>query len=139
MRGSNDEHDVAFECTLGHGDGLEDSWQCLSRLTRAAIAKGELVAFWEHKKTLSPQSLLKALFTESVLNSLKRELRRKATVRMDLEDIANALRRLLNPEVLTEDIRIKKARKKKRVVGPAAPTQTLVTIAPVEPGPSPSA
>lgn len=108
------EHDLAFECTLGADIDLEESWECLSILSRESITDGELSDFWEHKKALSSDSLLRALFTEEVLNSLRRELRRKATVRVELEDIGNALRRLLNPEVVTEDIRIRKARKKRR-------------------------
>lgn len=108
------EHDLAFECTLGTDIDLEESWECLSILSRESITNGDLADFWEHKKALSSDSLLRALFTEEVLNSLRRELRRKSTVRVELEDIGNALRRLLNPEVVTEDIRIRKARKKRR-------------------------
>lgn len=108
------EHDMAFECTLGGNVDIEDSWECLSILNKESIVDGELADFWEHKKALSSDSLLRALFTEEVLNSLRRELRRKATVRVELEDIGSALRRLLNPEVVTEDIRIRKARKKRR-------------------------
>jgi predicted type IV restriction endonuclease len=108
------EHDLAFECSLGVNIDLEETWECLSLLSHKSVENGELADYWEHKKTLSSDSLLRALFTEEVLNSLRRELRRKATIRVDLEDIGTALRRLLNPEVLTEDIRIRKARKKRR-------------------------
>lgn len=108
------EHDLAFECALGTDIDLEESWECLSLLSHESVSKGQLADFWEHKKALSTSSLLRTLFTEEVLGSLRRELNRKASVRVDLEDIGNALRRLLNPEVVTEDIRIRKARKKKR-------------------------
>jgi predicted type IV restriction endonuclease len=108
------EHDLAFECTLGPDLDFEQSWECLSILSHESVVNGDLADFWEHKKALSSDSLLRALFTEEVLGSLRRELRRKVDVRVDLDDIGTALRRLLNPEVLTEDIRIRKARKKRR-------------------------
>ena len=60
--------------------------------------------------------MVKALFTEEVLNRIKRELRRKSDVRLDLEDVATSLRRLLNPEVLTEDLKIRKAKKKRKQI-----------------------
>jgi hypothetical protein len=107
------EHDLAFECSLGMDIDLEESWKCLSIVSRGSVAGGNLADFWEHKKALSSDSLLRALFTEEVLSTLRRQLKRKASIRVELEDLATALRRLLNPEVLTEDIRIKKARKKR--------------------------
>lgn len=127
------EHDMAFECTLESDADLEESWQCFSLIAHDAVAKGVLTNFWEQKKTLSPQSLLRALFTEHVLLSLRRELRHKATARVELEDIATAVRRLLNPEVVTEDIRITKTRKKRRPDVKAAPAQTVVTVAATQP------
>jgi hypothetical protein len=78
------------------------------------VVSGALDTFWQHKKTLSPTSLLRALFTEKVLAVIRRDLHRKADVQLELEDIAQSLRRLLNPEVLTEDIKIRKAKKKRK-------------------------
>ena len=99
---------------------LEEVWEHLELLSRKRVVSGALEEFWAHKKTLSPMSLMKALFTEEVLARIRRELRRKSDVRLELTDIAASLRRLLNPEVLTEDIKIRKARKKrKRTVKPS--------------------
>ena len=92
---------------------MEESWNCLST-SHMMLSKNDLTDYWEHKKTLSPDSLLRAILTEEVLKSLQRELRRQASVKVDLDDIGNALRRWLNPEVLTEHIWIKKARKERR-------------------------
>ena len=83
-------------------------------LSRQSILQGELDQFWEQKKTLRPDSLVKALFTEEVLSALRRELHRKSEVRLELTDVAGSLRRLLNPEVLTEGIKIRKAKKRRK-------------------------
>jgi predicted type IV restriction endonuclease len=110
------EHDLAFEVNLTPECDLEEAWKCLSLLSRDRLVEGDLEIFWQQKKSLSPTSLLKALFTEEVLNRLRRELHRKSDARLELEDVGNSLRRLLNPEVLTEDIKIRKARKKRKKV-----------------------
>ncbi|MGE0470732.1 MAG: type I restriction enzyme HsdR N-terminal domain-containing protein [Nitrospira sp.] len=130
------EHDLAFECALGADIDLEDSWECLRILSHDYVSEGGLAGFWEHKKALGSNSLLRALFTEEVLSSLRRQLRRKVSVRVELEDIASGLRRLLNPEVLTEDIRIKKTKKKpRRDVTTPVPTIEPPTDGVVEPPP----
>lgn len=110
------EHDLAFEISLTPESDLDDVWKCLELLSRESLVHGGLEAFWEHKKTLSPDSLVKALFTEEVLSVIRRELRRKSEARLELTDVADSLRRLFNPEVLTEDIKIRKARKKRKKV-----------------------
>ena len=108
------EHDLAFDVELIPESDLEEVWEHLELLSRKRVVSGALEEFWAHKKTLSPMSLMKALFTEEVLARIRRELRRKSDVRLELTDIAASLRRLLNPEVLTEDIKIRKARKKRK-------------------------
>ena len=110
------EHDLAFEVNLTPESNLEEVWRCLSLLARESVLDGTLESFWLQKKTLSPVSLINALFTEEVLNRIKRELRRKSEVRLDLKDVATSLRRLLNPEVLTEDLKIRKAKKKRKQI-----------------------
>lgn len=110
------EHDLAFDISLTPESEGEEVWKHLGILSRESIVRGELEDFWVQKKALSSDSLVKALFTEEVLNAIRRELRRKSEVRLELTDVADSLRRLFNPEVLTEDIKIRKARKKKKKV-----------------------
>ncbi len=113
------DHDLAFEVSLLPETDMEEAWENLALLSRESVVCGRLEEFWNRKKTTSPTSIVRALFTEEVLNALRRELHRKSDVRLELDDVANSLRRLLNPEVLTEDIKIRKARKKrKRAVKP---------------------
>jgi len=66
------EHDLAFECSPGVNIDLEETCKCLSLLSHESVENGDLSDYWEHKKTLSSDSLLRALFTEEVLNSLRR-------------------------------------------------------------------
>ena len=75
---------------------LEKVWEHLKLLSRKGVVSGALEEFWLPKKTLSSVSLMKALFTEEVLDRVQRELRRKSDVRLELTDIAASLRRLLS-------------------------------------------
>lgn len=108
------EHDLAFEVNLTPETDLEELWECLGLLARESLAGEALAEFWEQKKALCPDSLVRALFTEEVINAIRRELRRKSEVKLEMSDVASSLRRLMNPEVLTENIKVRKARKKKR-------------------------
>lgn len=120
------QHTLAFETSLLPESDFEEVWKYLSLLSVRSITKGLLDEFWNHKKTLNPASLVRAVFTEEVLNMIRRTLHRKSDVRLELEDVANALRRMLNPEVLTEDIKIQKARKKRKIPIPSKASSQLL-------------
>lgn len=113
-------HDLAWQANLL--DELEtdaDSlWNKISLVSRSALADGSLDEFWEHKKALSPGSVVRVLFCEDVLTSIRRELNRNAPARLELQDVFNAVREALSKEALLEagDITMKKKRKKKRKV-----------------------
>lgn len=111
-------HDLAWQGNLldeldTDVDGL---WGKLSLLSRAALANGSLDEYWEHKKALSPGSVVRVLFDEDVLMAIRRELNRNAPARLELEDVFNAVREALSKEALLEagDITMKKKRKKRK-------------------------
>jgi hypothetical protein len=113
-------HDLAFEANLvteveSDPDGL---WEKLGVLSRAAMKKDEIEEFWSHKKVLSPSSVVRVLFTEDVLNVVRRELNREAPARLDIEDVFKAVRDVLSKESLADagDLGIKKKRKRRRKV-----------------------
>ncbi len=113
-------HDLAFEANLvtdveSDPDGL---WAKLGILTRAAMKKDEVEEFWSHKKVLSPSSVVRVLFSEDVLNVIRRELNREAPARLDIEDVFKAVRDVLSKESLADagDLGIRKKRKRRRKV-----------------------
>ncbi len=112
------DHDLAWQANLVEEleSDPEGLWEKLELLSRASVCKGLLDEYWEHKKSLSPGSVVRALFAEDVLLSVRRELNRKAPARLDLEDVFNAVRETLSKEALLEagDIGITKKRKPRR-------------------------
>jgi hypothetical protein len=125
-------HDLAWQANLldelqADPEGL---WEKLSLLSRTAVAKGDLDTYWEHKKALSPGSVVRVLFSEEVLTVIRKVLNRAAPARLDIQDVFNAVRDALSKEALVEagDIGMTKKRKKrKKVVKADAVTGQTVT------------
>lgn len=117
-------HDVAFEANLldEMAVGPEELWEKLSLLSRDSVAAGELEDYWEEKKALSPASVIRVLFNQDVLTSIRRELNRNAPARLDLDDVMAAVRDLLSKEALMEagEITITKRRKRRKKSAQAA-------------------
>src|SRR5262249_34722836 len=97
-------HDLAWQAHLldEFESDPECLWEKLSLLSRSSVAKGLLDDFWEHKKALSPGSVVRVLFSEDVLNAIRRNLNRNAPARLDIQDVFNAVRDALSREALLE-------------------------------------
>ena len=111
-------HDLAWQANLldevePNAQGL---WEKLCLLSRSSVVKGLMEEYWEHKKALSPGSVVQVLFCEEVLTVVRRELNRNAPARLEMEDVFNALRDALSKEALLEagDISMAKRRKKRQ-------------------------
>ena len=97
-------HDLAWQ-----GDLLDEIevdagslWAKLSLLSRSSLADGSLDEYWEHKKALSPGSVVRVLFTEEVLTVIRRQLNRNAPARLEMEDVFVAVRDAISKEALLE-------------------------------------
>lgn len=111
-------HDMVFSVNL-----VEDAesnpanvWNSLGLLEKESILNDSLEDFLSHKKALSPQSLIKTLFTEDVLTVIRRELNRSGEVRLEITDIVSAIKDVLSKEAIMTagDIGFKKRRKRKK-------------------------
>lgn len=111
-------HDEVF--TINLVDDVENQydkiWNSLSLLTKENIQKEVLDIYLTHKKTLAPSSLIRALFSEVVLISIRRELNRKSEVRVDIQDVFDAIKNVISKDALLEagEINIKKKRRKRK-------------------------
>lgn len=87
-----------------------------SFLHKKYYLKGELDKFLKKKTLLIPKSLAKSLFSENVLNIIGREINRGADVKVGVEEVAKALKNMLDKEILADmaDIKIVKKRRRKR-------------------------
>lgn len=107
------EYEVAFTIDLSEEAQFDDSSEKLGLLQHDSIRDGKLEDYWELKSALSPQSIGRAMFHEDVLATLRREIRRDAGILIDPEDLAQAIRNMLTPEVREQlgPLKIRKRRK----------------------------
>lgn len=91
------EYERVFSCDLATGvlDGPSD---CLAILHRSAILKGEHEAYWQRHQARTPESIAKALFSFDVLRLMRREIRRREGILIDVEDLAAAIREMFSAE-----------------------------------------
>ena len=106
------EYDPAFIVSLADEKldaAVESSWNT----PQARNFKGSLEKFWERKSALCAGSIGKAMFHESTLKVLRREIYRLCDVRIDPEDFAEAVHNMLSLEAREEigPLRIRKNEK----------------------------
>ena len=85
-------------------------------LQKKDYLKGALDTYWTKKTMLEPGALAQALFSQTVLKTLNREINRGAEAKVSFDDIVKALKNLLDKEILADlaDIKIRKRRRAKR-------------------------
>lgn len=69
-------------------------------LTKRAIAKGELEAFWKKTNALNPTNLSKLLYSEEIVKRLRSELKDQTGIYFQIEDIAESLREVIVEKVI---------------------------------------
>ncbi len=118
------EATVAFDTDLT--SDVDRAADCLALLHRQSIAKGGLDDYWQHRSALSAGSIGGALFMESVLMLIRREIRRREGLLIDVEDLGAALHGMLSTEAREQigplKIRRRRARRAIASEAEAAPT-----------------
>jgi hypothetical protein len=113
-------HDELFKVNLV--DEIDEKaasiWNYIGMLNKESMKKQVLDVYLLHKKTLEPASLVRALFSEVVLVTIRRELNRKSEVRVDIQDVFEAIKEVISKDALLEagDINIKKKRRKRKKI-----------------------
>ncbi len=115
------EYQRAFEVDLSAEDGIERGAELLALIHRSSVTRGELDEYWRHRQALDPESIARALFTEEVLRLVRRLLRRREDVLIDIEDLAAAIKDLFSTEA-REEIGPIKIHHRRRPAKPEAPT-----------------
>jgi hypothetical protein len=110
------EYTPAFNVSLKDPKNLDEAASHLALLHRRSMAKDALEGFWERKSALCAGSIGKTMFDECVLRVLRREIRRRCDVLIDLEDLAEAVHNMFTQEAREEmgPLRIRKRKTRKR-------------------------
>lgn len=124
------EYTPAFTVSLAEEAAVSEAASSLALLHRKSIAKGELERFWERKSALCAGSIGRAIFHDTVLRVLRREIRHSCDVLIDEEDLADAVHKLFTQEARDEmgPLRIRKRKKKTK----AGKSKVVVTMPPIK-------
>jgi predicted type IV restriction endonuclease len=106
------EYENVFEVDL-ENDDLDHAAEKLGMLHRSAILKGEHEDYLRQRQALSPASLARALFSYDVLARIRRHVRKREGLLLDIEDLAAGFRQMFSAEA-REQIGVIRVRRKKR-------------------------
>jgi hypothetical protein len=120
------EYEQVFEVDLSSCE-LERAAELLGMLHRTAILKGEHEDYLRHRQALDPESLAKAIFTYDTLRVVRRLLRRREGVLLDVEDVAAAIKELFSTEA-REKIGVVRIQRKKRIKKKETPTPVPAAV-----------
>lgn len=101
---------LIYDIDLADADDFKKAHDYIWPLTKKAVEKNELEAFWKRTNALELANLAKLLYSEEVVKRLRNDLKQQTGLYFQLEDIADCLRRLIaEPVELTKPrLRIKK-------------------------------
>ena len=91
------EYERALHIDLSEDD-LAKCAASLDVLHRKSLGKGGLDDFWACQVALSPASISKAIFREDVLNAIRRNVKKETGRTMDIEDLAESIRKMFSQE-----------------------------------------
>ncbi len=131
------EYERLFEVDLSVME-LDRAAELLGLLHRTAIAKGAHEEYLRHRQALGPASLAKAVFSYECLTLIRRHLRRRDGVLLDVEDIATAIKELLSTEAREQIGVIRIHRKRKNRKNAAGHPEHSAAPAPVPTADSPA-
>ncbi len=125
------EYDPAFEISLAE-EKLDVAVEKLSLIHKRSVAKKGLERYWERMTALCAGSIGRAIFHESVLRVLRREIRHQCDVLIDPEDLAVAVHNLFSQEARDEmgPLRIRKRRKSTRKSEDKSAQKTTIAVPP---------
>jgi hypothetical protein len=86
-----------FSVTLAP-ETIEKSAEMLALIHRNSVKAGAHEEFWEQQTALSAASIGRAIFTEDVLRFIRKEIRRRQEILIDVEDLGKAIHALFTPE-----------------------------------------
>jgi hypothetical protein len=113
------EHSLIFSIDL-MDDNLKQNAEKIYYLSKSAMRNDEIEEYWHKQVSLSGGSIIKALFHEDTLASIRREIRRTSDILIDEDEIVESLKKLLNPEIVSQyedNIKIRRRRKIKTKKG----------------------
>lgn len=77
---------------------IKEASENLVHLTKNAVHKGEMDVFWKRFEALTPDSLVKTIYTEDVIRAIRLKLKKHCGINFDQMDILDAVHELVTHE-----------------------------------------
>lgn len=108
------EHTLVFNIDLINGDPALNADK-LYYLSYESIRKDDLKEYWDKFLSLHATSIIKALFHEETLSSIRKQIRRKTDIKLEEDEIVDGLKRLIDKEILSQYGDIIKIGRRRRI------------------------
>lgn len=116
---------LVFDIDLLNDKDYKDCFSLFELITKKSIAKNLLDDYWKKVDSLSPLSLSKYLFDESVIKLLKKNLKTKTGVTFSSEDISESIHQIITTALDVSKPKIKNDVKKKMKIEEVTPMTHL--------------
>ncbi len=91
--------DLALEVDLLGDETINQKTNQLFYLTRESLKRRQIDELWKVKRATSPQSLTKTILSDSVIEAIRKELRRETGHKIETEEINSLLQKtVIRPE-----------------------------------------
>jgi hypothetical protein len=104
---------LVFDLDLLNEKDYKECFSLFELITKKSISKNMLDEYWKKVDSLSPISLAKYLFDESVIKLLKKNLKSKTGVNFSNEDILESIHQIVTHALVVSKPKIKSEVKKK--------------------------
>ena len=117
--GNGIDRDLVFELNFleeMEKNNVDSVWDKLSILAKENVKDGSLETYYEQKQLLSPKNIVDILLGEEVLAKVRWKLNRKASERLEIKVVFDAVLHVLTPEAAGADRKppMKKKKHKRR-------------------------
>lgn len=90
---------LIYALDLLNKDDFKKCPRVLWYITKKAVEKGELEAFWKRSNALQIENLAKLLYTEEIVKRLRNDLKQETGIYFQVEDVALSLHELIANKV----------------------------------------
>lgn len=90
---------LIYKLDLLDNDDYKKAPALLCYLSKRAVERGELEAFWKRTNALNPANLAKLLYSEEIVKRLRNDLKDQTGIYFQIEDVAESLRDIIVEKV----------------------------------------
>lgn len=99
---------LVFSLDLMDKSDFKTAAELIVYLSKKCIMNNELDGFWKRVSALTPQTIGKIIYSEDVARTVRNHLKRTTGIYFSIEDVAEAMRKVIGEPVDLGNLRLKK-------------------------------